>query len=103
MYGATGSVVGGGDTIVFGAAYDDVSLSNTGGNWDTVNKVSGVSGEVDLANAQAFVNGNSNTIAFVGAAGSAVSVTGTSDTFTFQAAFGHDTITGFDPATDHIN
>ncbi len=86
------SVAGGGDTIDFlGSSGNAASLYNTAGTADTIN---GSNGSIYLTGAQASVTGNSNTLNFLGT-GNTASVSGSSDAFVFQAAFGQDSINGF--------
>ncbi len=86
------SVAGGGDIIDFlGSSGNAASLYNTAGTADTIN---GSNGSIYLTGAQASVTGNSNTLNFLGT-GNTASVSGSTDAFVFQAAFGQDAINGF--------
>ncbi len=86
------SVAGGGDTIdLLGSSGNAASLYNTAGTADTIN---GSNGSIYLTGAQASVTGNSNTLNFLGT-GNTATVSGSSDAFVFQAAFGQDAINGF--------
>ncbi len=86
------SVAGGGDTVNFlGSSGNAASLYNTAGTADTIN---GSNGSIYLTGAQASVTGNSNTLNFLGT-GNTASVSGSTDAFVFQAAFGQDAINGF--------
>jgi hypothetical protein len=81
VYGANGtimianaqaSVVGGGDTIKYGASiHNATSLYNTGGHWDAVYATSGA---VTLVNAQASILGGDDAIYTDGAASDAASL-----------------------------
>ena len=88
---AQAAVTGGGNSIGFAGSGDIAGLYNTGGAWDSV---WGSNETVYLTNAQASVTGNSNTLNFLGT-GNTATVSGSSDAFVFQAAFGQDVINGF--------
>ena len=88
-------VQGGGNALTLTGTGDAATLIGTGGSADTVN---GSNSLLYLNGSQATVTGNSDTLVMTDATATA---SGNSDWFVFQAAFGQDSITGFN-STDTI-